>query len=84
MFISIVQTFYDESPEDSSAFVAQGSGSEPHGNVGGAPADDNARVFPMEQLKAIVGREKLCKALIHLVMADSAYVEMPKQGAVRS
>ena len=36
----------------------------------------------MEQLTAIVGGEKpqVCKTLIHLVMADSAYIENPLQG----
>ena len=40
----------------------------------------------MEKLTAIVGGEKpqICKTLIHLVMADSAYVEAPKQGTVYS
>ena len=43
---------------------------------------ESARVFPMEELTAIVGtqHQQLCKTLIHLVMADSAYVENPNQG----
>lgn len=60
-----------------------GSGSEVVGEVGGAGPDD-ARVFPMEKLTAIVGGERgqLCHALIQLVMADTAYVEIPKQSTV--
>ncbi len=43
---------------------------------------EGTRVFPMEKLTAIVGNkhQQLCKTLIHLVMADSAYVENPQQG----
>lgn len=38
--------------------------------------------FSVEELTAIVGGEKpeLCKALIQLVMADSAYVKNSDQG----
>lgn len=80
-----VQTFYEEEgvedPAVSRTAELQGSGSGPHDEVGGT--GDNARMFPMETLTAIVGGEKpqLCKALIQFVMADSAYVqETPKQG----
>lgn len=45
--------------------------------VGLPTTGDSARVFPMQKLAAIVGeeRQQLCKDLVQLVMADSAYVE---------
>lgn len=57
--------------------AAGGSGSN-----GAELGGDNARVFPMEKLVTIVGGDKpqVCKTLIHLVMADSAYVENTAQG----
>lgn len=73
-----IQTFYEDGSEATS--VGEGGGS---GTKEGAGPEDQARVFPMEQLTSIVGGEKpqVCKTLIHLVMADSAYIENPLQGA---
>lgn len=55
-------------------------------NEGAGFGGDSARVFPMKKLVTIVGGEKpqVCKTLIHLVMADSAYVENTEQGIRQS
>ena len=71
--MQFTQAFYEEGDE--------GIG----GSVGGGEGGDSGagtRVFPMEKLVGIVGPEKpqVCKTLIHLVMADSAYVENAEQG----
>lgn len=74
-----LQTFYEEGGGGSPA--GEGSG----GENGTGAGSEIARVFPMEKLDAIVGSQnpQLCKALIHLVMADSAYVENPERGGLK-
>ena len=53
---------------------------------GGDEDSNNEKLFPQEQLAAIIGEENIhhCPALIHLVMTDSAYTEensdMDKEG----
>lgn len=77
-----LQTFYEEGGGGSPA--GEGSGGE-NGTGGEKAGSEIARVFPMEKLDAIVGSQnpQLCKALIHLVMADSAYVENPERGGLK-
>ncbi len=71
----ITQTFYEDGPE-----APPGEGGVAGIGDGGEVGD--TRVFPMEKLTTLVGaqRQQLCKTLIHLVMADSAYVENTEQG----
>ena len=72
-YLIYVQALYEDNPENSLS----------EGDEGGKGDDEDATAFfPMEKLTAILGDEKpqLCKALIHLVMADSVYVENTDQG----
>lgn len=86
--LDLLQTFYEEGPESLAASGEAGSrgsgvvsGVE-SGGLGVEAEGDSSRVFPMGKLTDIVGSDKpqLCKTLIHLVMADSAYVESTNKG----